>query len=91
MLLDEFEIDFQIHDAIIAGKTTAEPLFEYSLYSFDGDVVLEDEIHKIWNFWFVLVHVDESADDPDGVGMCQEFVDAQYEFVVIPNVALRYV
>ncbi len=91
LLLDEFEIDFQVHDAVIAGKTTAEPLFEYSLYSFDGEVVLEDEIHKIRNFWFVLVHVDESADDPDGVGMCQEFVDAQYQFVVIPNVALRYV
>ncbi len=32
-----------------------------------------------------------NGQEPNGVGMCQEFVDAQYEFVVIPNVALRYV
>jgi hypothetical protein len=75
LLLDEFEIDFQIHNAVIAGKTTAEPFKEYALHTLEGDVVLDDEIHKIWNFWCVLVHVNESADDSDGVGMCQEFVD----------------
>jgi hypothetical protein len=75
LLLDQFEIDFEVHDAVIARKTTAEPFKEYALHTLDGDVVLDDEIHKIWNFWCVLVHVNESADDSDGVGMCQEFID----------------
>jgi hypothetical protein len=75
LLLDQFEIDLEVHDAVIAGKTTAEPFQEYAFHTLNGNVVLDDEIHKIWNFGCVLVHVNESADDSDGVGMCQEFVD----------------
>ena len=89
MLLDKFEIDLEVHDAVIARKTTTEPFQEYALHTFDGDVVLDDEIHKIRNFRCVLVHINESADDSDGVGMCQEFVDTEYQLVVVSNVALR--